>query len=245
MACFTRVVYHNHGVNVAAIHEAPMFVNEDERQHATAWIDSGDGNFSITPRSRYRRPTSDRLSLFFSCTTAGGEVGGKRRRVRVVSISDSNLMASRYPNHDLPIPISRYRPPFDDDDDDDGFRLATARRGSRDLRTVRVTLLAIPMPSERDSTPNLRNTHPARRLNRCDSRFARFLDGSEGLDVAVFRLLELSAWFCASRFRDSGQMTLCKYTREHCFWQSIEGESICVTCLFPCLKISLGSFFLQ
>lgn len=75
------------------------------------------------------------------------------RGVRAVSISDSNLMASRYPSRDLPIPISRYRPPFDDD----GFRLATARRGSRDLRTLQATLLAIRMVLERDSTPGLGN----------------------------------------------------------------------------------------
>lgn len=48
----------------------------------------------------------------------------------LVSISDSNLMASWYLSHDLPIPISRYRPALDDD----GFRLA--RHHSRHLPKV-------------------------------------------------------------------------------------------------------------
>lgn len=52
------------------------------------------------------------------------------RRSPLVSISDSNLMASWYLSHDLPIPISRYRPALDDD----GFRLA--RHHSRHLPKV-------------------------------------------------------------------------------------------------------------
>lgn len=89
-------------------------------------------------------------------------------------------MASRYPSRDLPIPISRYRPPFDDD----SFRLATARRGSRDLRTLQATLLAIRMVLERDSTPSLGNF-------KVDCVFkVREIFGT--LDTSVFGVAEFS-----------------------------------------------------
>lgn len=95
-------------------------------------VDFCDGNFSITFTSI--------PILFFFLFPFFPPAAVQRGAALLVSISDSNLMASWYLSHDLPIPISRYRPPLDDD----GFRLA--RHHSRDPPKVPRT----PRLSERD-----------------------------------------------------------------------------------------------
>lgn len=95
-----------------------MFVDE-QRSIIMSPVDFCDGNFSIT-FTRIPILFFFHFPFFFPLPLL------PRGAALPVSISDSNLMASWYLSHDLPIPISRYRPPLDDD----GFRLA--RHHSRD-----------------------------------------------------------------------------------------------------------------